>query len=55
MTIAIGSEQGSYAGQIFLDEHDGQGTSVILTFLGTDSGIVRAQGMKDGLTRARRW
>ncbi len=46
---AIGSEQGSFAGHIFLNEHDGQGTAVLLTFLGTNYGTLRAQGMKDGL------
>ena len=46
---AIGSEQGRFAGQIFLDEHHGQGTVAILTFLGTHFGTLRAQGMRNGL------
>jgi len=48
---AIGHEQGRYAGQVFLSEHGGKGTAVILTFPGTAFGMLRAQGMKDGLNQ----
>jgi len=47
----LGHEQGRYAGQVFLDKADGKGTAVMLTFMGTAFGTLRAQGMRDGLNQ----